>query len=78
MTDHLDLPRLKALSDYWADHPPMHLMVAAYLDIKPRPAPATTTPTDEDLNRVRELFPTRPLERIMTPEEWLASKGSAH
>lgn len=29
------MPRLKALNAYWAKHPPVHLMVAAYLGFKP-------------------------------------------
>ncbi len=33
--DALTLPRLAALNRYWADHPPVHLMIAAYLGIKP-------------------------------------------
>ncbi|MBS0370204.1 MAG: hypothetical protein JSS57_13485 [Proteobacteria bacterium] len=37
VAEHVDLPRLEALNAYWADHPPLHVMVAAYLDIKPQP-----------------------------------------
>ena len=40
--DHLTLPRYLALSRYWSDHPPIHLMVAAYLGIKPRPKQSET------------------------------------
>jgi hypothetical protein len=29
----MTLPRFLALSRYWAKHPPVHLMVAAYLGI---------------------------------------------
>ena len=32
----LTLPRLKALRRYWRKHPPVHLLVAAYLGYKPR------------------------------------------
>lgn len=32
----LTVPRLKALQKHWEDHPPLPLMVAAYLDIKPK------------------------------------------
>lgn len=34
----LTLPRLRALSRYWSQHPPVHLLVAAYLGYKPDPA----------------------------------------
>lgn len=35
----LTLPRYEALCRYWESHPPVHLMVAAYLGIKPKPRP---------------------------------------
>lgn len=28
---HMDLPRLAAFNRYWVKHPPVHLLVAAYL-----------------------------------------------
>lgn len=28
---HIDLPRLAAMNRYWDKHPPVHIMVAAYL-----------------------------------------------
>jgi hypothetical protein len=34
--DHLDLPRLGALYEYWGDHPPLHVMAASYFGIKPK------------------------------------------
>lgn len=37
----MDLPRLYAMNDYWDSHPPMHVMVAAYLGIKPKNTKAT-------------------------------------
>ena len=30
-----DLPRLKAMNKYWESFPPVHVMVAGYLGIKP-------------------------------------------
>lgn len=30
------MPRLAALSKYWHEHPPTHLLVAAYLGYKPK------------------------------------------
>ena len=32
--DNLTLPRVYALMNYWGKHPPLHVMVAAYLGIK--------------------------------------------
>ncbi|MDE1145640.1 MAG: hypothetical protein PW843_03335 [Azospirillaceae bacterium] len=37
------LPRYRALWRYWRRHPPVHLMMAAYLGIKPDEPP----PVDE-------------------------------
>ena len=39
-----DLPQLQAMYRYWAAHPPLHMMVAAYLGIKD----ATVAPQDPD------------------------------
>lgn len=30
------MPLLESMKVYWADHPPLHVMVAAYLGIKPK------------------------------------------
>lgn len=34
--DQLDFPSLKGFTDYWRSHPPVHVMVAAYLGIEPK------------------------------------------
>lgn len=34
--DEFDLIRLKAVNDYWDAHPPTHILIAAYLGIKPK------------------------------------------
>lgn len=31
--EHIDIPRLLALKEYWAENPPVHMMVKAYLGI---------------------------------------------
>lgn len=46
----MDLPRLYAMNDYWDAHPPVHIMVAAYLGIKPKAR--KTTPIENDLAEV--------------------------
>jgi hypothetical protein len=38
-------PEYYDLSEYWADHPPVHELVAAYIGYK-RKAPAEETPQD--------------------------------
>ena len=35
--EHMTLPRLTVLSAYWQNHPPTHIALAAFLDIKPTP-----------------------------------------
>ena len=40
MAENIDLVRLAELNEYWAGHPPLHAMVAAYFGIKPNPTPA--------------------------------------
>lgn len=35
--DELDLIRLAAINMYWADHPPVHILIASYLGVKPKP-----------------------------------------
>lgn len=36
MREHVDLPTVAALDEEWRLHPPVHHLVAAYLDYKPR------------------------------------------
>lgn len=52
----VDLPRLTALSGYWRRHPPMHIMVAAYLGVGDKPA----RERDEDGTSLFDLFPGSP------------------
>jgi hypothetical protein len=33
---NMTLPRLYALSHYWNDNPPLHILVAAFLNVKPK------------------------------------------
>jgi hypothetical protein len=35
--DDMTLPRLYAFNRYWENHPPVHIMVAAYFGIKAKP-----------------------------------------
>lgn len=44
----LDLHRLQALTRHWAQHPPTHVLVAAYLQYEP-PKPAIRVDETTDL-----------------------------
>jgi hypothetical protein len=33
--DYMTLPRLYGMMDYWKDHPPLHIVLAAFVGIKP-------------------------------------------
>lgn len=37
---------LEAMNDYWADHPPVHIMVASYLGIGKKSAVASSEPIE--------------------------------
>lgn len=49
ISDHVDLPRLEALNKYWAQFPPAHVLIAAYLGIKPQQKSfQITNPKEQD------------------------------
>jgi hypothetical protein len=50
----LDLPRLLALSEYWRDHPPVHVLVATFLDYKPKARSEVNTP--EEIEKFARLM----------------------
>ncbi|EOF9914138.1 hypothetical protein ACGLR3_002096, partial [Neisseria gonorrhoeae] len=35
VADNLDLPRIKHLNEYWREHPPVHILAASYMGVKP-------------------------------------------
>ena len=55
---HMDIPRLVAMGNYWQKHPPVHLMVAAYLGIKPevKAKASDTLNTEQDLEEFMQMF----------------------
>lgn len=55
----MDLPRLEAMNTYWRNHPPLHLMVASFLGIKPEPKSAAGGQPDDqpDLVALLAQFP---------------------
>ena len=63
----LTMPRLQALNRYWRQHPPVHLLVAAYLDYK---APAE----DEPQTTQRRPATEQPVDPRTTP--WMTGMGA--
>lgn len=55
VAEHVDLPRLEALTRYWEGHPPTHVMVAAYFGIKPTETPPTTPTGEQDFSHLLGL-----------------------
>ena len=53
--DELDMPSLAALTEYWDSYPPTHVMVAAYLGIKPK-AKASGKPRVNDDAAIAEIL----------------------
>lgn len=52
IAEHVDLSRLDALNRYWTQWPPLHVMAAAYLGLKP------STPDKQDsIDELLQLFP---------------------
>ncbi|HFC8542721.1 TPA: hypothetical protein ACFP4Q_000835 [Neisseria weaveri] len=41
VAENIDLPRLNHLGEYWKQHPPVHILVAAYMGYKGQDAPKT-------------------------------------
>lgn len=63
-----DLPRLQALNQYWADNPPLHKMVAAYLGIEPaskrNAAHGDDSPTtDSAIEEAAEFIPVATIDK---------------
>lgn len=51
----MDIPRLLAMNSYWAKHPPVHLLVAAYMGFKPEPKNLPSKAASEQNNTERDL-----------------------
>jgi len=52
----MDLPKLAALNDYWKTHPPIHLLVAAFVGFKPAPNTPESS-SDDAAESIMTLFP---------------------
>jgi len=53
----MDLPRLEAMNAYWKKHPPLHLMVQAFLGIGEAPGTKPGEDEQNDLAMVLAQFP---------------------
>lgn len=53
----MGIAEYRAMHRHWADHPPVHLMVAAYLGIKPRRRPAAER---GDIGQLAAMFGAAP------------------
>jgi len=70
IAEDLDLPRLESLRRYWAQLPPIHMMIAAYFGISPqKQAPAVL----EDLAD-QQFIPAQALSESEF-DQLLKSKG---
>lgn len=75
--EHVDLPTLEALEQEWLDQPPVHRLVAAYLDYK-RPADAEAA-TDSSLLELMSAMPANPSAPRLDNSAWtdfIAAKES--
>ena len=59
-----DLPSITTQLSYWRKHPPVHLLVAAYLDYKPAAAPgasrASQAANDASVQALMAMAPPMP------------------
>jgi len=54
--NYMTIPRLSEMTDYWADYPPAHVMIAQYFGIgKSKDKPSEI---DGDGNSLFDLFPS--------------------
>lgn len=51
--EQFDLPRLRAMNEYWAGSPPVHVAVARYLGYKPKEKAGAST---DDLLAALQAF----------------------
>jgi hypothetical protein len=56
----LPLPQVWELFHYWAKHPPVHELLAAFLGVKPKGAPET----DGQGQGMEELMRTFPVHKV--------------
>lgn len=50
--DELDIPRLAAMNEHWRKHPPVHIMVAAYLGYEPKAQKRESVNSPEEIEKL--------------------------
>jgi len=75
--NHVDLPTLDALNAEWRQHPPVHHLVAAYLDYQPsQHAGAPRTPEQErELQTLMNSMPVATGALALDTSAWDASQN---
>ena len=73
----LTIPRLRALMRYWEQHPPVHLLVAAYLGFKPSGAP-TSREAAADIAALASDAPQIKGAPKLDTSAWANRKGAEH
>lgn len=75
----LDLPRLMEVEAYYGKHPPLHIMVAQYLGVKPHAEKTFKTPSNEinqdQFAQLVEHMPMSEPPRFISPEEYLKKRA---
>ena len=57
IAENVDLPRLESLNRYWDQFPPLHVMVASYLGLKPKPKVKPGQSSGQDFEELFRMFP---------------------
>jgi hypothetical protein len=69
----LTYPRLVALNKYWQQHPPTHLLAAAYLGYKPTLDKISVAPVHHDTEKseafFHEFFSDVPITKMNNPKK---------
>lgn len=75
---NLDIPRLCALNAYWRNSPPVHLMVAAYLGIKPKEGAERSPENAPEAPEHLEIFGSEPVAApvFMSAKDYLKMKDN--
>lgn len=72
----LDLPRLNALNLYWDSHPPTHILIAAYMGVKPKQAAVSNqTNQDSSLDSLGDQLVMGEAPVFLTPEQYMAKRN---
>ncbi len=77
MREHVDLPTLDALNDEWRQHPPVHHLVAAYLDYQParQPGAPMSAEQERELANLMQSMPATVGALPLDTRAWDASQN---